>query len=153
MKILISAIFSTVFIMSGCSTSYNSINTNKANSELYKMILTQDSLFFNAYNNCDMKTQEEFYSDGIEFYHDQAGLITSKKVILEATKNNICDKITRKLIREGLEIYPINGFGAVEIGYHQFISNHSEISAPSRFLIIWQNSADKWLITKIVSLH
>jgi len=35
--------------------------------EQYETVIKLDSTFFKAYNTCDMKTQEEFYSDSIEF--------------------------------------------------------------------------------------
>ena len=41
--------------------------------DLYETIVKLDSAFFIAYNTCDMMSQEEFYSDSIEFYHDKGG--------------------------------------------------------------------------------
>src|SRR5690349_11058852 len=81
--------------------------------DLFETVLKLDSAFFNAYNTCDMKSQEEFYSDSIEFYHDKGGLTTSKKEILDATKKNICGKVTRELVKGSIEVSPIPGYGAV----------------------------------------
>ena len=123
-------------------------------SDLYNIIFQQDSIFFQAYNTCDLDKQSEYYSDNIEFYHDKGGLTTSKKEILEATKKNICGKVRRKLIKSSLEVYPINGYGAVEIGMHEFQNlQQNQESNPSKFIIIWQQDADKWKITRVISLH
>ncbi len=75
-----------------------------------------DSVYFTAYNNCDMATQAAIYSDSLEFYHDRSGLATSKQTILTAIKNNICGKVTRVLFNSSLEVYPIPNFGAVDGG-------------------------------------
>jgi len=66
-----------------------------------------------------MSTQAAVLADSIEFYHDEGGLMTSKKDLLAAIKENICGKVTRVLVQESVEVYPIPGFGAVEIGYHR----------------------------------
>ena len=123
--------------------------------ELYNTIVHMDSVYFNAYNNCDMAKQAEIYSDSIEFYHDNGGLEKSKQALLNAIKKNICGKVTRVLVNGSLEVYPIPGYGAVEIALHQFI-NHAEnnhLSQPDRFIIIWKHENDKWLITRVISLH
>lgn len=123
--------------------------------KLYNTIVHMDSVYFNAYNTCDMATQAAVYSDSIEFYHDKAGLMTSKKDLLKALKDNICGKVTRVLVPGSIEVYPIGNWGAVEIGLHRFI-NHVESETPSKpdkFIVIWQHKNDKWQITKVVSLH
>lgn len=123
--------------------------------ELYSTIIHMDSIYFNAYNSCDMETQGRIYADNIEFYHDKGGLMTSKQELLDAIKKNICGKVTRELVPGSIEIYPIGGWGAVEIGLHRFI-NHAEgdsRSKPDKFVIVWQHKDDQWLITRVISLH
>jgi hypothetical protein len=123
--------------------------------ELYNTIVHMDSVYFNAYNTCDMDKQAAIYADTIEFYHDGSGLETSKKKLLAAIKENICGKVTRVLVKGSIEVYRIPDFGAVEIGLHRFI-NHAEnnnVSRPDKFIIIWQQSNDKWQITRVISLH
>jgi hypothetical protein len=123
--------------------------------ELYNAIVHMDSVYFNAYNSCDMKTQAAIYSDSIEFYHDKGGLMTSKKDLLDAIQKNICGKVTRVLVKGSIEVYPIKGYGAVEIALHRFI-NHEEgnsESKPDKFIVVWRHKDDKWQITRVISLH
>jgi hypothetical protein len=40
---------------------------------------------------------------------------------VEALKNNICGKVRRELVAGTLEVYPLHGFGAVEIGVLAFV--------------------------------
>lgn len=123
--------------------------------DLYKAIVHMDSVFFQAYNTCDIATQDSIYSDSIEFYHDKGGLMTSKKDILDATKKNICGKVTRELVKGSIEVYPINGYGAVEIGLHKFHNNQEKnaVAKASKFIIIWQNKNGKWIMSRVISLH
>ncbi|MHA6248563.1 nuclear transport factor 2 family protein [Pontibacter sp. CAU 1760] len=114
-----------------------------------------DSLFFAAYNTCDLAEQARIYADEIEFFHDQGGLMTSKQAIIDGTEQNICGKVTRALVPGSIEVYPIKGYGAVEIGYHRFYNNQEPDapSYPSKFIIMWQHVNAEWRISKVISLH
>ncbi|WP_252790984.1 nuclear transport factor 2 family protein [Mucilaginibacter flavidus] len=123
--------------------------------ELYNTIAHMDSVYFNAYNTCDMDKQAAIYADSIEFYHDKGGLQTSKQALLDALKKNICGKVTRVLVPGSIEVYPIAGFGAVEVGLHRFI-NHQESETPSKpdkFIVVWRLRNGIWQITRVISLH
>jgi ketosteroid isomerase-like protein len=127
----------------------------QTSNNLKEKITQLDSTFFAAYNNCDMKTQADFYSDTIEFFHDKSGLTTDKQKILADTKKYICGKVSRELIPGSIEVSPLPNYGAVEIGMHQF-RNKLEPNAqphPSRFIIIWKQEGENWKITKVISLH
>ena len=128
---------------------------SSAQDDLYRTVVKLDSTFFHAYNTCDLTTQDAFYSDNIEFFHDKSGLETSKKKILDATKENICGKVTRELVKGSIEVSPLPGYGAVELGMHMFHNNQEPNAKPhaSRFVIIWKNDNGKWTITKVISLH
>jgi hypothetical protein len=126
--------------------------------KLYDTIVKLDSIFFYLYNNCTTQLQAyaDFYSDSIEFYHDKGGLNTSKQAIVEATKKNICGKVTRELEKGSIEVYPIANFGAIEMGLHMFHNNQEKESRPpkiSKFIVIWQHTNNGWKITRVVSLH
>ncbi len=123
--------------------------------ELYQTILEMDKAYFNAYNTCDMEKQASIYSEDLEFYHDQGGLTTSKQAVLEAIEKNICGKVTRTLVEDSVEVYPIPDYGAVEIGYHKFYNNQepNAPSKPSRFIILWRKVDENWKISKVISLH
>jgi Domain of unknown function (DUF4440) len=147
----------TVFAISfsSCGQAQDNYVYKPRSQSLYDSIAHMDSVYFTAYNNCDMATQAAIYSDSLEFYHDGSGLSTSKQAILTAIKENICGKVTRVLVKGSLEVYPLPNFGAVEIGLHRFI-NHQEndhISPPERFILVWRNRNGKWQISRVISLH
>jgi hypothetical protein len=129
--------------------------TSAQPKSLYQTVAELDSIYFTAYNTCDLQKQAEFYSDSIEFYHDQSGLTTSKQLILDAIKKNICGKVTRELVKGSMEVSPIPNYGAVEIGMHMFHNTQEkgQVPHPSRFVIIWRNRGDRWTIERVISLH
>jgi hypothetical protein len=115
-----------------------------------------DSIYFDTYNTCNLEKMASLMADTMEFYHDRGGLTTSKKDFIEAIHNNICGKVNRRLVPGSLEVYPIHGYGAVLIGYHQFF-NHAEPalgwSKPDKYIAIWRNQNGRWQLTRVVSLH
>jgi hypothetical protein len=121
---------------------------------LYDTIVYMDSLWEDSYNNCRIDKQEELISEDLEFYHDQGGLMTSKKALIEALKKNICGKVTRELQPGSIEVYPVPGYGAIEMGLHRFHSkNDTGRGKYARFVHVWRNDNGQWKITRVISLH
>lgn len=122
--------------------------------ELERTIEGLDSTFFNASYTCDLARIEAMLSDSMEFYHENGGLLTSKKILLGALKDNVCGKVKRILVKGSLEVYPIGDDSAAEFGLHQFQSEETDApSKPNRFMIIWRQKGGKWQITRIVDLN
>lgn len=120
--------------------------------DLAKTIRSLDTKLFDAYNHCDLATLGSMVSDNLEFYHDQTGLSVGKAPFLAAIKQNICGKVQRELLPDTLEIYPINNYGAVEIGIHRF--HHPQDSAnigDAKFVILWQDIEGDWEVTRVIS--
>ncbi|HQR93451.1 MAG: hypothetical protein B7Y15_13350 [Bacteroidetes bacterium 24-39-8] len=148
-----------LFIVAGnnCFAQDKPANYIPDDPALYKTIVAMDSIFFDAYNNCNLKLEKyaSMYADNIEFYHDRGGLSSVKKDIVESTRINVCGKVTRELQKGSIEVYAIPGFGAVEFGFHCF-HNKLEPNAPShmaRFMIIWEQKNNDWKLSRVVSLH
>mgnify|MGYP000222776324 FL=1 len=162
MKKLLANNFTIIFIIACTFTNTASgqanYNYKPDDQKLYDTITHLDSVFFSLYNNCSMQLNEyaAFYSDSLEFYHDKGGLSTSKQDVVEGTKKNICGKVTRELVKGSVEVYPIAGYGAVEMGLHMFHNNQEKQTGPpkvSKFVIFWKQINKEWKITKVVSLH
>lgn len=122
---------------------------------LYDSIAAMDATWEDAYNNCKLDVMDKIISEDLEFYHDQGGLMTSKQKLNEALKANICGKVTRVLKKGSLEVFPIRGYGAVEMGLHAF-HNSKETGSQlhySKFVHIWKRENGTWRITRVISLH
>jgi ketosteroid isomerase-like protein len=157
-SIILKALFAVAFFFYSLMTAaqvdeipvYKSINI-----DLYNDIIKMDSIYFTAYNSCDLKTQSSIYADDIEFFHDKGGLLTDKNVLLKSLEENICNKVTRTLIEGSVEVHPIKGYGAIQIGYHKFLNKLAPDaeSIPSKFIVVWKKEKENWKITKVISLH
>jgi len=144
-------------LLAGAAVQKSDAQFKPDDQALYDTIVHLDSLFFGAYNTCsvNLDTYAAFYADNLEFYHDKGGFSSSKKDMVEATRKNICGKVTRELVQGSVEVYPVANYGAIEIGFHKF-HNSAEPNAPSRpgrFVIVWHRTNDGWKITRVISLH
>jgi hypothetical protein len=81
--------------------------------------------------------------------------LTTSKQEFDATKQNICGKVTRELVKGSVEVYSIKDYGAVEIGLHKFHNNQEPAGAPSeasKFIIMWSIKILNGLL-QVISLH
>lgn len=119
---------------------------------LFVTIKSLDAKLFDAVNSCDLSVLGSMVSDDLEFYHDQTGLSVGKAPFLAAIKQNICGKVQRTLIENTLEVYPLNGYGAVEVGIHRFHHpNEPDNVGDAKFVHIWHNDNGVWKITRVIS--
>ena len=120
---------------------------------LFKTIQSLDTQLFDAYNHCDLPAMAALVADDLEFYHDQSGLSAGKAPFIAAIKENICGKVQRTLVAGSLEVYPLKGYGAVEIGVHRFHhpGNPQDGAGEAKFVTVWQNKDGVWKITRAIS--
>jgi hypothetical protein len=151
--VLIVALVLTLFALPAASVAQAAGAKDAAAPDaLFQTVSALDTKLFDAYNSCDLKTLGEMVSDDLEFYHDKTGLSVGKQVFLDAIKNNICGKVYRTLVAGTLEVYPLKGYGAVEIGVHRF--THPGIDddlGEAKFITIWQNKDGVWKVTRVIS--
>jgi len=125
-----------------------------ADDDLFGTIAALDTAVFDAFNRCDLERFGTFFADDLEFYHDRGGLSRSRQALVEAVKNNICGKVRRELVPGTLEVHPIPGYGAVEVGVHRFHHpghDDTEAVGEARFVHVWQNANGAWRLTRVIS--
>ena len=119
---------------------------------LYKTVAGLDSELFAAYNNCQLDKLGSLVAEDLEFYHDKTGLAIGRQLFIGAIKNNICGKVHRELVPGTLEIYPMEGFGAVEIGIHRFTHPGDPHNiGEAKFITLWQHKDGSWKMTRAIS--
>jgi hypothetical protein len=134
------------------STSAQSAPSKPTDDSLFNTISALDAKFFDAYNKCELEKFGSFLAEDLEFYHDQGGLFRSRQTVVDSVKNNICGKIERELVPGTLEVYPLRGFGAVEIGVHRFRRTGSKDTvSEAKFIQIWENKNGNWQVTRVIS--
>jgi len=126
----------------------------KSDAELTSAISALDTQLFDAYNNCDIDKLGSLVTDDLAFYHDKTGLAVGKQPFLVAIKNNICGKVRRELVKGSLEVYPLKGYGAVEIGTHRFYhpgTQDHDVVGEAKFVQLWQYKDGAWKVSRVIS--
>lgn len=131
-----------------------SLDSIKSDKELTQAITALDKQLFDAYNTCNIEKLGTLVTDDLEFYHDKTGLAVGKQPFLDAIKENICGKVTRELVAASLEVYPLHGYGAVEIGVHRFhhpwTQDHGVVGE-AKFVMLWQYKDGAWKVSRVIS--
>ena len=126
-----------------------------AREELFRTIASLDAEVFDAFNRCDLEKFGSYFTEELEFYHDNGGLTDwTRKSLVESVKNNICGKVYRVLVPGTLEVYPLNGYGAIEIGVHRFYHpgrDSTEQVGEAKFVHLWQQKDGRWQMTRVLS--
>ena len=127
------------------------LDTIKSEEELTRAVTALDKQLFDAYNTCNIEKLGTLVVDDLEFYHDKTGLTVGKKPFLDAIKMNICGKVTRELVPGSLEVYPLHGYGAVEIGVHRFHHPGDSDVGEAKFVTLWQYKDGAWKVSRAIS--
>lgn len=147
-----------------CLVSFSLIGQVKQDSDLYKTIISKDSLLFNiGFNTCDISQFEKLMSDNLEFFHDKDG-VSDKKEFLYNLKNGLCaspDKYQsrREMIKGSTEIYPLYNndsiYGAIQVGRHQFyetiVGEKERFASAAKFTHVWLLENGEWKLSKSLS--
>lgn len=136
----------------------------KTDSELYKVILSKDSLLFNiGFNTYDIHQFEDLLAADFEFFHDKDSM-SLKPSFLYNLRNGLCKSPStyqskRVLKNEGTKIYPMskNGvlYGAIQVGIHEFyekIDGQKEnFGSTAQFTHLWLLRNGEWKLARSLS--
>ena len=154
MKSLIILLLSISIYSNGFAQNKTEKKVAVTEKELFNKVANLDSLLFSAYNSKNLDLMKTYFTRDLEWYQDNGGLIDFEKVF--ENFNSIFNRdydLKRSLIKESLEVHPIEGYGAIEIGMHQFkhIENGKLEIGTFKFLMIWKNENGNWKISRVVS--
>ena len=152
-------IITLAFLMCLCTNlTIAQKNTAAVPDLLYKGVHKADSLLFQAFNSCDSLTYLKFLKEDIEFYHDLGGLNVGTDYEMKSF-SEMCARgnhIRRELVKNTLEVHPIKGYGAVEMGVHTFYHTNKgqtqeKVSGTYRFVHVWQLKDGAWKLARVIS--
>jgi hypothetical protein len=150
--LLSSLLFSSLGFSGAAAQNLPSAQPSSVADELTRTIAALDTKVFDAFNRCDLKTFAEYFTFNVEFYHDQGGVTWTRRRMLDNTRRNICGKVRRELIPGSLEVYPINDYGAVQMGTHRFCkAGTDDCAGIAKFMHIWKHIDGAWVVTRVVS--
>jgi hypothetical protein len=124
----------------GAQTSHDTPLERSLRAEIARM----DSTVFATFNARDLTTLKTFFSPDLEFYQDNEGLENYSQTIKDFNDMfHQPSQIRRELVPGSLEVYPMKGYGAIEVGSHRFCHEQDgkRECGTFKFLHVWR----KWV--------
>ena len=124
----------------------------KPQDPTYAAIAAADAALFAASYSCDLETFGRYFTDDLEFYHDNTGLSVGKDDLLQKTRANICGKMLRELVPGSMVVHPLPGYGAIQTGRHRFLHPAEPNNiGQAEFVHVWQFKDGSWKISRVLS--
>lgn len=135
-----------------------------ATKQLFDEIAAADKALFGAvFDTCDLEVLKDLVAEDFEFYHDKDGLSETSGAHFIEDIGKHCERIRqgvdfrarRELVKDSLAVYPLNNYGAVETGRHNFYAiedgKPERMTESAQFLQIWKKVDGRWKLTRVVS--
>ena len=132
--------------------------------QMHDEIAAADQALFSAFfDRCDIATLATIVTDDFEMFHDKNGYMTkSGKEFLDALGSTCARQKTgedyrarRELVPGSLKVYPLNNYGAVEIGVHRFYQllpgKPEKLVEVSQFTHVWKKEESGWKLSRVLS--
>jgi hypothetical protein len=148
------AVLCLVCLLTARSAEAQPVQHTSASTELFAEIAAMDSVMFSAFNARDLGTLRTLFTRDLEFYHDQTGL-TSYEENMTAFKDLFGrdNGLRRDLVPGSLEVYPVEEYGAIEVGKHTFChgENGQEDCGTFPFVMVWRKDGADWKVSRVIS--
>ncbi|HEU5136052.1 MAG TPA: nuclear transport factor 2 family protein [Steroidobacteraceae bacterium] len=121
------------------------------------------ALFSAFFDRCDTAALAKMVTDDFEMFHDKNGYMTkSGKEFLDGIEKTCARQKTgedyrarRELVPGSLKVYPLNNYGAVEIGVHRFYQllpgKPEKLVEVSQFTHVWKMEEGAWKLARVLS--
>jgi ketosteroid isomerase-like protein len=121
------------------------------------------ALFSAFFDRCDLEALKGMVTDDFEMFHDKNGYMTkSGKEFLDGIAGTCARQKTgedyrerRELAPGSLKVYPLNNYGAVEVGVHRFYQllpgKPEKLVEVSQFTHVWKKEESGWKIARVLS--
>jgi len=131
--------------------------------KLTATILLNDSLFWAAYNSCNIEKFQQFFTEDVEFYHDKGGITLGLENLTNSFKNNLCGNNNFRLRREAVEgsikVFPLQKsnviYGAIISGSHVFYileqGKKDRLDGLAKFTHVWILKDSIWKMSRVLS--
>lgn len=124
---------------------------------LFDELARMDRALFDAsFVQCDADKANAIFAEDVEFYHDKDGLSSGEQV-RENTRRLTAScpgkqGVTRTVVPGSLRVYPIEGYGAAQVGVHRFDERGAATSTLARFVSVWRLQDKTWRLARVFSL-
>jgi hypothetical protein len=118
---------------------------------LYDQLARMDGeLFEAAFVTCNVDKFRAIFTEDAEFYHDRTGASYGEaaRTMKSCPRDN---GVTRTLVPGSLEVYPMQDYGAIQIGRHTFARAGEAGSEMAQFVHLWKREGDSWKLARVLS--
>jgi ketosteroid isomerase-like protein len=134
-----------------------------ASQAMFKELVEKDKVLFDSvFNTCNLNKLAELVTDDFEFYHDRAGqnansgkqFVDSIAGACEKRKTGADVRLRRELVENSLEIYPLNNYGAIQMGVHRFYilsDGKEQLAEVAKFTHVWKKENGAWRLARVLS--
>jgi len=123
---------------------------------LRDQILSADRQLFDVYNTCNTVQFSRSLASDLEFFHDSTGL-TGHDWNVNAVEKRCAEstKYHRSRDEQSVQIFPVPGYGALEMGTHRFYEKGADgsekLDVTPGFANVWKQTPDGWKLTRVLS--
>jgi Domain of unknown function (DUF4440)/Domain of unknown function (DUF3471) len=160
MKLFCSSLLIMLTVLSAQAFAQGAVQVK---DDVTATIFHKDSLFWVAYNRCDVEGMIVFFSDDLEFYHDKGGITQGIENFRTTLSKGLCGNENLKLRREAVhgtvKVYPMKKndttYGAIISGDHYFYviekGKQEFLDGHAKFAQLWLLKNGEWKMTRILS--
>ncbi len=107
-------------------------------------------LFDAAFVACDALRFKALFTEDAEFFHDKTGHSVGEAVrtLRSCPRDN---GVTRTLVAGSLEVYPLQGYGAIQMGRHTFAKRGEPGVEEAKFVHVWKREGTQWRLARVLS--
>jgi len=122
-------------------------------AELTRQVEALDQAFFGAFNQCQLDQLAGLVAEDLEFFHDKTGLIRSRQAFLDSVRKNVCKRFRREPLPGTMTVFPLEGFGAIQMGEHKFCPLDSgRCEGKGRYVHVWRRLGEgRWELMRVLS--
>jgi hypothetical protein len=137
--------------------------SSQTDEQVKRLIFQKDSLFWVAYNKCDVESRSSVLTDDVEFYHDKGGPSFGRDTLMAVIKKNLCGsgnfRLRRAAVKGTVNVFVMrannNVYGAIISGEHVFYVNEKGkeefLDGRARFAQLWMLKDGQWKMSRILS--
>jgi len=122
-----------------------------------------DALFAAFFDRCDIEALKTMVTDDFEMIHDKGGRVAASGKDFIANLEKTCARqksgedyrARREIVPGTLKVYPVNNFGAIEVGEHRFYQllpgKPEKLVEIALFTHVWKKDEKGWKLARALS--
>ena len=132
--------------------------------QLHDEIAAADAKFFAAvFDMCDTRALAALVTDDFEMFHDKGGRTSTSGAAFVTSIEGMCARqktgedyrARRELVAGSMKVYPLDNYGAVQVGEHRFYQRLSgrpeKLVEIALFTQVWKKDASGWKLARVLS--